>query len=230
MTLIDSALLDVTERSCRQFQRLTGRTNVWLAVQLTNVSIVVYFVWAAAFFQIIAPWLRVGLGLFCAGLFYALTQTIFKMPIETAEGNAYRRVAKGLRNPRRMRDALLRISFLTLTVLMFAPSASLYHYFKVQIALLSYSLIVLTTGVLYLLACDPLPPCQGKVREWLRGVVPMRAVPEATTRRSSASSMRAPHVECRTERRDVVMAVSRREPFGASRCTWLWLRRTHAYQ
>jgi hypothetical protein len=24
--------------------------------------------------------------------------------------------------------------------------------------------------VLYLLACDPLPPCAGKVREWLRGL------------------------------------------------------------
>jgi hypothetical protein len=38
----------------------------------------------------------------------------------------------------------------------------------VSVVLLSYSLIVLTTIVLYLLACDPLPPCAGRVREWLR--------------------------------------------------------------
>jgi len=33
--------------------------------------------------------------------------------------------------------------------------------------------------VLYLLACDPLPPCEGKVREWLRSLVPARRVPAA---------------------------------------------------
>ena len=49
-------------------------------------------------------------------------------------------------------------------------------YFKlpVRVVLLSYSLIVLTTVVLYLLACDPLPPCAGTVRQWLRGLVPSR--------------------------------------------------------
>ena len=49
MTFIDTLILDLTERLCRRFQMLTGRTNVWLAVQLTNLSIVVYFVWAAAY-------------------------------------------------------------------------------------------------------------------------------------------------------------------------------------
>ncbi len=179
MTLIDSTLLDLTERLCRRFQRLTGRTNVWLAVQLTNVSIIVYFVWAAAFFRFVEPWLRIALVLFCAALFVGLTQTVFRMPIETAEQNAYRRVSKGLRNPRRVRDALLRISFLTLSVLLFAPSAYLYLYFMVQIALLSYSLILLTTVLLYVLACDPLPPCRGTVREWLRGAPPARAVADS---------------------------------------------------
>ena len=47
MTRIDAAILDLTEWICRRFQVLTGRTNVWLAVQLTNVSIIVYFVWVA---------------------------------------------------------------------------------------------------------------------------------------------------------------------------------------
>ena len=41
MTYIDSAVLNLTEWFCRKFQLLTGRTNVWLAVQLTNLSIVV---------------------------------------------------------------------------------------------------------------------------------------------------------------------------------------------
>jgi hypothetical protein len=37
-----------------------------------------------------------------------------------------------------------------------------------------YSLVVLTTAVLYLLACDPLPPRRGTVVEWLRSLVPAR--------------------------------------------------------
>ena len=46
MAYIDSSILNVTEWFCRRFQLLTGRTNVWLAFQLTNLSIIVYFVWA----------------------------------------------------------------------------------------------------------------------------------------------------------------------------------------
>ena len=100
MTYIDSVILNLTERSCRKFQLLTGRTNVWLALQLTNLSIIVYFVWAGMFFwsSDVAP--RVLVALFCGGLLYALTQTIFKVPIEAYETAAYQRVAKGFRNPR----------------------------------------------------------------------------------------------------------------------------------
>ena len=175
MTYIDSAILNLIERCCRRFQMMTGRTNVWLAVQLTNLSIIVYFVWAGMYF-----WssddatARLLVALFCGGLLYALTQTIFKDPIELYEIYAYRRVAKGFRNPRRIRDALLRISFMTLSIVLGYPMLFVYFNLRIRIVLLSYSLIVLTTIVLYLLACDPLPPCAGTVRQWLRGFVPSR--------------------------------------------------------
>jgi hypothetical protein len=171
MTHVDSAVLDLAEWSCRQFQLLTGRTNVWLAVQLTNLSIVVYFVWAAAYFSSSDLATRVLVGLFCGAVLYALTQTIFKMSIEAYENAAYRRVASGLRNRRRVEDALLRISFLTLSAVLSYPILFVDINLPVRIILLTYLLIVLTTVVLYVLACDPLPPCTGKVREWFRGVV-----------------------------------------------------------
>ena len=172
MTFIDSALLNLTERSCRAFQRLTGRTNVWLAIQLTNLSIVVYFVWAVAYSwggDIAPRWL---IWLFCGGLLYLLSQTVFKVPIETYENAAYRRVAKGFRNPRRVRDVLLRISFLTLSLALYYPISLVYLNLHLTAVLLAYCLILLTTLVLYLLACDPLPPCPGKLKVWLRGAVP----------------------------------------------------------
>ncbi len=167
MTYLDAMVLTIIERCCRRFQRLTGRTNVWLAFQLTNLSIVVYFVWAGAYFvkSDLAP--RIFLALFCSTLLYALTQTIFRVPIETYEQDAYRRVAKGFRNPRRVRDSLLRISFLTLCLVLSYPVALVYMDLGPHIVLVTYSLIVLTTLILYLLACDPLPPCRGKVWEWL---------------------------------------------------------------
>lgn len=177
MTWIDSAILDLTEWCCRKFQVLTGRTNVWLAIQLTNLSIIVYFVWAGVFLWRSDVGPRIALGLFCAGLLYVLTQTIFKEPIEAYENNAYRRVAKGLRNPRRIRDALLRISFLTLSLVLFYPIVFVYINLRLPIIALSYSLIVLTTAVLYLLACDPLPPSAGKVTEWLRRSAPSPLAP-----------------------------------------------------
>ncbi len=179
MLWMDSAFLNLTEGFCRRFQVLTGRTNVWLAFQLTNLSIVVYFLWAGISFWSTVP--RAALAVFCGLLLSLLAQTIFKVPIGTLEESAYRRVAKGLRNPRRVRDAPLRIPFLTLS-LVFCPllflrgdlepfaariSPSLY-----RSALLGYSLIVLTTIVLYLLACDPLSPRAARLTAWLRALIP----------------------------------------------------------
>jgi hypothetical protein len=190
MTFIDSVVLNLIERSCRGFQRLTGKTNVWLALQLTNLSIIVYFVWAGLYAFNIDLELRVVAAIFCIALVYVLTQTIFKTPIETYETAAYQRVARGLRNPRRIRDALLRTSFLTLCLVLAYPVLFVYLNLRTlpvrlkpdttNLVVLSYLLILLTTSVLYLLACDPLPPCVGKLREWMRGLSSSRvALPES---------------------------------------------------
>jgi hypothetical protein len=180
MTYIDAFILNLTERSCRRFQVLTGRTNVWLAVHLTNLSIIVYFVWAGMYSLRSDAVPRLLVALLCGGLLYVLTQTILKVPIEAYETEAYRRLAKGFRNPRRVRDALLRISFLTLSLVLCYPILFVYVNLRVHVVLLTYSLIVLTNVVLYLLACDPLPPCEGKLKEWVQGSVPSRlAAPES---------------------------------------------------
>ncbi len=183
MSYVDSALLNLTEWLCRRFQVLTGRTNVWVAVQLTNLSIVVYFVWAAVYFWNTDAVLRTAVALFCGALLYTLSQTLLKVPIEAYENSAYHRVAKGLRNPRRVRDALLRTSFLTLSIVLLYPVVLVFIHARAPIVLLTYSLIVLMTIVLYVLACDPLPPCGGRVWEWVRGSVqPQVARPESTNR------------------------------------------------
>jgi hypothetical protein len=188
MTYLDSAVLNVTEQLCRRFQAWTGRTNVWLAFQLTNLSIVVYFVWVTGLYLMSGDLvLRVFVALFCGGVFFVLTRTVFKVSVEASENAAYGRVAKGLRNPRRVRDAQLRIAFLTLSVVLSYPLWLAYITLHVRFPLLTAALIILTTVVLYVLACDPLPPCAGKVREWLR--VPGNA-PGAPARNANAPTPR----------------------------------------
>jgi hypothetical protein len=182
MTYVDSAVLNLTERMCRRFQTWTGRTNVWLAFHLTNLSIVIYFIWVAGiYFLSVDLGLRIFVALFCGGVFFVLTRTLFKVSIEASEVEAYRRAAKGLRNPRRIRDAQLRIAFLTLSVALSYPLWLAYMTLHLQFVLLTEALIILTTIVLYVLACDPLPPCAGTVRAWLQGLAPARSASEPTT-------------------------------------------------
>jgi hypothetical protein len=176
MRYVDSAMLDFTERICRRFQIWTGRTNVWLAFQLTNLSIVVYFVWVTGLYFVSGDLvLRVFVALFCGTVFFVLTRTLFKVSIEAAETAAFARVAKGLRNPRRLRDAQLRIAFLTLSVLLSYPLWFAYRTLRLRLFLLTEVLNVLTTVVLYLLACDPLPPGVGRVHGWLGSLMRSRA-------------------------------------------------------
>jgi hypothetical protein len=173
MTFIDSAVLNATERMCRRFQTWTGRTNVWLAFQLTNLSIIVYFIWVVGLYLISGDVaVRVFVAMFCGGVFFVLTRTIFKTSIEVSEAEAYRRVAKGLRNPRRIRDAQLRIAFVTLSLVLSYPLWLAYTTLHLRFVLLTEALIILTTVVLYVLACDPLPPSTHKVRERVSGMVP----------------------------------------------------------
>src|SRR2546422_10044024 len=85
MTYVDSAVLNITELMCRRFQVWTGRTNVWLAFQLTNLSIVVYFIWVAGLYWLSGDLaLRVFVALFCGGGFFVLLRTTFIRAVEAS--------------------------------------------------------------------------------------------------------------------------------------------------
>ncbi len=165
---IDSALLDLAERICHKIQMWTGRTNIWLAFQLTNLSVIVYFVWVALYFPNLPPYWRIPAALSCGGVLLAVSQSVFKVSVDASVSNAYRRVAKGLRNPRRVRDAPLRLAFLTLSIALLFPLLFIFVIVRSPVALLGYLLVGLTAVVLYLLACDPLPPCRGRLTELAR--------------------------------------------------------------
>jgi hypothetical protein len=95
MTYVDSAVLNLTERMCRRFQTWTGRTNVWLAFQLTNLSIVIYFIWVANLYWLSGDLaLRIFVALFCGGVFFVLTRTIFKTSFEAGTRNCASRSSR----------------------------------------------------------------------------------------------------------------------------------------
>lgn len=182
MTYVDAAVLNLTERLCRRFQMWTGKTNIWLAFQLTNLSVVLYFIWAAGLYWLSGDIvLRTFVALFCSGVFFVLTRTIFNVSIQASEKEAFRRIASGLGNPRRIRDLQLRIAFLTLTIVLTYPFWLAYTTLRLRFALLTATLIILTTALLYILACDPLPPATAKIREWFGRLAPVRDADAATT-------------------------------------------------
>ncbi len=171
MGYLDSRVLDVVQWVCRRFQLLTGRTNVWLAVQLTNLSVAIYFTWALMVYVVSGDLaLRIFLTLFLGGVVFVLSRTIFRESVEAAEAESYRRVSRGLMNPRRVRDAQLRVAFLSFSAILVPPLLFANRVLQTAIPLLTASLLVITTVLLYVLACDPLPPAAGKVREWARGM------------------------------------------------------------
>jgi hypothetical protein len=127
MAFIDSVVLNLTERSCRGFQRLTGRTNVWLALQLTNLSIIVYFVWAGLYAFNIDIELRVVAAVFCVALCMSSRRRSSRRRSRPMRRPPTSVSPKGLRNPRRIRDALLRTSFLTLCLVLAYPVLFVYQ-------------------------------------------------------------------------------------------------------
>ena len=94
MTYIDQGILNLVEWLCHKFQRLTGRTNVWLALQLTNLSIIVYFivyfVWPNVYFGRRHVVARIVLGLFCGGLSAVMSGTspVQRWPFHVMPGRA----------------------------------------------------------------------------------------------------------------------------------------------
>jgi hypothetical protein len=99
-------------------------------------DVILYFVWAIIYFQQIdVAVVRIAVAIFCSGVLYILFQTVFKESVDLSESEAFRRVARGLRNPRRIRDAQLRISFLTLSVMLFYVILILWRGYGISMSL-----------------------------------------------------------------------------------------------
>lgn len=159
---LDEWLIHKAEQFCHWVQRETGKTNYFLAgvVDICLVGVIFAIVAGATVWnrppadpyflsQLIVrhPWFTGFLCLLflCAGFW----------GWKYGESEAFKRLARGVANPEkiRRRDKIWRLLTLTI-VTSYLPILGPSHDLSIFLLLLAWQLLI---------ACDPLPPCRGKL-------------------------------------------------------------------
>lgn len=161
--LIDDWLISGLEKGCHKFQRLTGRTNYWIIGKLSfGISACIFCAFMAKIAKYDSWWITaLGVplvnkpmifvyGIILGGRFYNGTRGW-----QWDELRAFIRLTYQHANPQKISLYSKLFRYIALGIIpMTRPWFALW-----------YILAVITW---YLEACDPLPPCQGKVQEWLK--------------------------------------------------------------
>ncbi|MBI1957310.1 MAG: hypothetical protein HYS44_02535 [Candidatus Niyogibacteria bacterium] len=146
----DNWLILQFERFSHWFQRLTGKTNFFLTAALSLVISVVYFF--LAFFT--------QLPIYFIGSAFFFIYSIFA---QWSEKQGLDRVSRGFANPKK---TLLPIKFIRIGIpVIYVPLIFSNLEFGV-VNWMSNGILFLVWAILYLFACDPLPPGTSKLREW----------------------------------------------------------------
>lgn len=165
---IDDFLVEKTEKFCHKIQMLTGRTNYFL-ISLTHVFL------AGTILLIVWRWMPHGLQEIPDR--YLISKLVVTHPVVAGfmvflslvgafwswaywEKKAYDRVCRGLANPKKAE--LLDRSFRLLVVFATPFFVPLFGW---SLDVAAYLLMLVQN---YLEACDPLPPCGGKLWERIR--------------------------------------------------------------
>ncbi|MBI2120863.1 MAG: hypothetical protein HYT94_04535 [Parcubacteria group bacterium] len=163
---IDWFFLSHFEKGCHFLQRLTGKTNYYYAgfcsFLIVMISLGVYYH--------LFPKELVGENTlivnhkhptwFWYGVF--LFTNYFTWVWKISETCAYDRISHGLSNPSKINiiHRFIRLNFIVATpIFVLLPIPEIQIYDKVFELLL--------TLFIFFMDCDPLPPCKGKVKEWL---------------------------------------------------------------
>lgn len=163
---IDWFFLSHFEKGCHFLQKMTGKTNYYY---VGLCSFLIVLISLGVYFDIFPKGL-IGEG----GLIYNRNDmvwfwvnififTFFSSSWKIIEAWAYTNLNNGVANICKIMHTarlarILLVIMLPFVLLLPVPQIQIYD--KV--------FIVLVTLVLFLLSCDPLPPCTGKVKEWLK--------------------------------------------------------------
>lgn len=172
---MDSAIIGFVEKFAHWFQRLTGKTNFFLAGFIAGALLIPVFVGVIRGVSPLNPLgpepsEQTGFGHLAAfGLICLLAYTAF-FGWKKKENEAWERLSKGVANPRKgslgwlcCRIWCLQIFGISFLILL------------IEASLLGAAMTICLALYLYLETCDPLPPCQGKIKEWLGSLFAKRA-------------------------------------------------------
>jgi hypothetical protein len=171
----DDWVIASLEKVCHRFQKLTGKTNFWIKGQIGNAQLVLCGVCVVATFisfpQPAPVFFRIYPDKMYIGLLVIIVLTA--LPFTTVgnwreeEATAFERLEQGLSNPMKVTwfsinlgsifDRGLCYIFIPstiLTVLLGMSTVFTFMYFSMFVRIL-------------LSALDPLPPCKGKIGDWL---------------------------------------------------------------
>ncbi len=181
----DEFLLDSAEAIAHRFQMWTGKTNFFLAKLSAAIFCVAALVSLIEKIAAHAPF-----GLYLLNKYYDVVFSLGGMVwyYDSEEYQAVRRFSEGVKNPTRV-DPFWRATRIVLTSLILyinlaalTIDASSYLFdFKLQSTeAFTPFMNILVICWLYWIACDPLPPSSGKIRNWLMRLLGKTSTAEAS--------------------------------------------------
>ena len=159
---LDDWVIEKTEKFCHWFQKWTGKTNYFLA-QVMAVFLFGFFTSYAVEFFLEN---HVAHATFYGFLGAVYLLNVFWI-IPEREQNAFKRLSEKVANPIKNGIIYKIIRLFTLIAVLFyclIETVLIFRFgniFDVRFLVFALSLL----GFFYFIACDPLPPCSGKLRE-----------------------------------------------------------------
>jgi hypothetical protein len=154
MIWLDVWLLVLTERACHRFQRLTGKTNYWLA---SRIDLAVALLFLLAIPQTIAT--THSTFVVVDGLLFMWFSYRGLFTWQSKESQAFHRLQEGWMNAAKFESTYLFIRLWFLYLAVFWLGFCLYSHLQDDKAVTILN--ALFALYFYLDSCDPLPPCRG---------------------------------------------------------------------
>lgn len=181
----DALCIEKTEKICQSIQRLTGITNHRLYGFITLLSTLSLLdLQTGVIFQAEMIKKSIYMLMFTDAPFMywaiIITGLIDSMFSFHREKNAFEMVRSGCSNPSKINPLHM---FIRINLILIFVAVSTFYYFGIIGAM--YDLFILATYVagILIFACDPLPPNDGKIKEWvksLKSIVSRRLTPQLT--------------------------------------------------
>jgi len=166
--ILDAFLIDkVFQKFAWWFQKLTSRTNFWLARVCFIIAALCYILWIAVPFSSLS-WLS-GLIVSLTVVFYVTAMLWMVQRLEKWEEIFLKKQGnQPTVNMLRVMGVFIRIMGLFICLIVGSQSILLYQMTEWLSFLFGLLFSAIGVAGVYFQSCTPLPPCKSKVREWLQ--------------------------------------------------------------